>query len=163
MSTNHGNWTTLRLHCGDGRIQRALLDHAESFGGHSDAFLLPGGIKYLLGFSWRHPFAKLFAWLVGVVAFWAFHLYLSLHKQEVILVIQHEDCGAYGGSKAFPDAAAEKAFHEEQLRKAEALLRKALPQKRIVTAYVLLSGEVLSSYQPGAGFQSGTPVLQKTH
>ena len=47
-----------------------------------------------------------------------------LHGTKRAILMTHRDCGAYGGSKQFADAAAEKAHHERQLAAARAFVEK---------------------------------------
>ncbi len=50
---------------------------------------------------------------------------LRLHKSERIILMNHSDCGAYGGLKSFGgDEAAEKTAHIEELAKAKEFLQK---------------------------------------
>jgi hypothetical protein len=43
------------------------------------------------------------------------------------MLVNHRDCGAYGGSDAFHSTEAERAQHENDLRRAAELLRKEFP------------------------------------
>lgn len=133
MSNNHHGavWATVRFACGDGRFQRAMLEYAESLGGLSDPVLAPGGVKkFLADESYRNKIWEDIA------------IYFGLHGQNTILVLQHEDCGAYGGKSAFSDDAAEKEFHKQELARAAALLRERFPDKRVVTRFISLDGAV---------------------
>lgn len=52
---------------------------------------------------------------------------ISLHKTDIVVIMTHSDCGAYGGLKSFGNnEETEKRFHEEELRSALAFLRAAL-------------------------------------
>ena len=66
----------------------------------------------------------------------------SLHESKLTILIQHEDCGAYGGSEAFESFEAEKAFQGKELEKAELLLTKKFPDSEIERCFIRLSGEV---------------------
>ena len=66
-----------------------------------------------------------------------------LHKPEVIVLIQHEDCGAYGGSKAFGDFSKEWELQKSELEKAEHILKKEFSQT-IEKYFAKLSGEMIS-------------------
>jgi len=53
----------------------------------------------------------------------------------------HSDCGAYGGLEAFGgDAQAEARHHADELRRAAACLRQALPGVSVVCYYVDFEG-----------------------
>lgn len=65
---------------------------------------------------------------------------LELHAARKVVIINHEDCGAYGGSKVFEeDAAREQAFHEEELRKARKMILADFPDKEVILAYARLA------------------------
>lgn len=63
----------------------------------------------------------------------------DLHHVQKIVIVNHADCGAYGGSERFyGDAEAEQKFHEGELRKAEKKITAKYPEKKIIIAYAKL-------------------------
>jgi len=66
-----------------------------------------------------------------------------LHEPKTIMLIQHEDCGAYGGSKAFASFDEESNTQKSELEKAELILKKEFPQT-IEKYLARLSGEIVS-------------------
>jgi carbonic anhydrase len=50
-----------------------------------------------------------------------------LHSIETVHIIAHEDCGAYGGSKAFPSLEAERDSHTKKMQEAHALIHEKFP------------------------------------
>lgn len=63
----------------------------------------------------------------------------DLHHAQKIIIVNHEDCGAYGGSKRFnnnPDL--EQEFHENKLREARVKILKSFPEKEVVLVYARL-------------------------
>jgi hypothetical protein len=61
------------------------------------------------------------------------------------VLIQHEDCGAYGGSKAFNTPQQEVEHQKKELQKAAALLNQQFFQP--VEKYLIrLSGEIISLF-----------------
>ena len=55
----------------------------------------------------------------------------DLHHAEKIVIVNHADCGAYGGSKQFKgDLEAEQKFHESELQKAKEKILEILSGKR---------------------------------
>lgn len=63
----------------------------------------------------------------------------DLHNVSKIVIVNHQDCGAYGGSKQFKgDADAEQKFHEGELRKAKEKISTQFPGKVIILAYAKL-------------------------
>ncbi len=51
---------------------------------------------------------------------------VRLHGTKRVVLMLHRDCGAYGGSKSFADAEAEKAELIKQLHQAQDLVKKEL-------------------------------------
>lgn len=70
-----------------------------------------------------------------------FEISLSLHKTEKIVIVDHADCGAYGGKKVFKNVKEERDFHIKNLKKAKAILVKHFPKKEIVLVYADLKDE----------------------
>ncbi len=63
----------------------------------------------------------------------------DLHHVEKIVIVNHADCGAYGGSSEFKgDLEAEQKFHEGELRKAKEKILKYYPGKVVTLAYAKL-------------------------
>jgi carbonic anhydrase len=66
----------------------------------------------------------------------------NLHHVEKIVIVNHTDCGAYGGSKQFNgDSNAEQKFHEEQLKSAKEKILKYYPNKEVILVYAKLVDE----------------------
>lgn len=68
----------------------------------------------------------------------------KLHEPKTIGLIQHEDCGAYGGSKAFASFEEELNTQKSELDRAEQILKKEFPQIVIEKHFARLSGEIVS-------------------
>lgn len=66
----------------------------------------------------------------------------NLHHAKKIVIVNHQDCGAYGGSGKFNgDSEAEIAFHKEELEKAKKRLLELYPDKEIITAFVKIDAD----------------------
>jgi hypothetical protein len=66
---------------------------------------------------------------------------IRLHGTDRVALMVHSDCGAYGGLKAFSgDAQAEARHHANELQRAAACLRQALPGVSVVCCYVDFEG-----------------------
>lgn len=64
---------------------------------------------------------------------------VELHHAKKIVIINHQDCGAYGGSAKFNnDEKAEQEFHEKELKKAKNKILGKYPDKEITLIYVKL-------------------------
>lgn len=115
----------LAVHCIDFRIQRFLNEYLERrFPGAYDRVALAGGVK-------EFPLEQ-----CGTS--------VRLHGPKTILLIQHEDCGAYGGSGALGEFPAELAFQKEELQKAERTVREHFPDIAVENFLIRLSGEMIS-------------------
>lgn len=67
---------------------------------------------------------------------------IELHHAKKIVIVNHEDCGAYGGSKKFGgDAAAEQNFHETELKKAKEKILEKYSDKEVVLVYAKLTDD----------------------
>ena len=65
----------------------------------------------------------------------------DLHHAQKIILVNHEDCGAYGGSAKFATREDEQKFHEEELRKAKTKIAEKYPDKEIILIYARLVDE----------------------
>lgn len=96
---------SLVLSCMDWRLRPALYDKIAVFAGTTfDAVTVPGGVKALLESGPVRDF------LLGAVAISA-----SLHKVRRAVLVNHTDCGAYGGRCAFKSDEEEMARHRDDL------------------------------------------------
>lgn len=68
-------------------------------------------------------------------------LSLDLHKIKKIVIVDHADCGAYGGRRAFKDEEQERSAHLENLRKVKMMLAEKFPEQKIVLIYANLEGD----------------------
>lgn len=55
----------------------------------------------------------------------------KLHGMEEVHVIQHVDCGAYGGSTTFEDTTTEEAFQKAQITEVRAVITEKFPDIRV--------------------------------
>jgi len=67
------------------------------------------------------------------VAYLMSHLALArdLHGVTTIHLIDHIDCGAYGGSKQHANETAEKKFHRTELDRAAKAIKKKFPKLKV--------------------------------
>ncbi len=123
----------LVIHCIDFRFRKSLSEFLEArFGDSYDLVSVAGGVKRLVSDPLDNNF------ILEQVK-----ISDKLHKPEFILLIQHEDCGAYGGSATFGDFSTEQEAQNQELEKAEALLKDQCTQP--VEKYLIrLSGDMVS-------------------
>ncbi|MDO8529337.1 MAG: hypothetical protein Q7S18_01580 [bacterium] len=64
---------------------------------------------------------------------------VNFHHAEKIVIVNHQDCGAYGGSAKFGgDGEAEQKFHEGELQKAKEKVLSVYPDKEVILVYAKL-------------------------
>jgi len=70
---------------------------------------------------------------------------VSLHGTKEVILCNHTDCGAYGGSKEFVSAEEERKFHTEELKKAKETVLQKHPSLtvRMLLAEIQPSGIVV--------------------
>lgn len=61
---------------------------------------------------------------------------ISLHKIKEVWLFDHIDCGAYGGSKTFENAEAEKEFHSKRMTKAAEIISEKFPEIKVKKFFV---------------------------
>jgi carbonic anhydrase len=64
-----------------------------------------------------------------------------LHHVKKVVLINHSDCGAYGGSDKFATTEDEIRFHGEELMKAAKVIREKFPHLEVNTMIALLSSQ----------------------
>lgn len=110
----------LVLCCIDFRFHEGFLDKVrtelgiESF----DLVALAGGAKNL-----ANPEKEFFR----EVVLRNIEISVKLHKIKKVILTNHIDCGAYGGSKSFGSREEEINFHKTELSRARHIVRKQFP------------------------------------
>lgn len=56
---------------------------------------------------------------------------IKLHNARFLILTNHIDCGAYGGSESFASYKEEADFHKKELDKAKRIVRKIFPELKI--------------------------------
>ena len=113
------------LTCIDFRFRKEVGDLLSRAGFRDfDLVALPGASKAVIEESSR-----------GVL-FHAVEASLALHHPRRIIVVDHIDCGAYGGSAAFAGPEDEEAFHAARLDEAREIIRGEFPLLEVVAAYM---------------------------
>lgn len=125
LSTHHCDLLLVR--CFDFRFRETDQKFVEEFLGSKnfDLTCLPAPAKRLLENETQR--ALLVADIQKVCQ--------GLHQVKKVLLLGHWDCGGYGGSQSFADAQAEEETYISDLKKAQALLRAALPDLPILIGY----------------------------
>lgn len=61
---------------------------------------------------------------------------IKLHHPERIILTNHTDCGAYGGSKKFTSHRHEIAFHRQELQKAKQIIKNKFKKLKVDTLII---------------------------
>lgn len=56
----------------------------------------------------------------------------TLHQSSEVHLIQHVDCGAYGGSSTFGNLSKERAIQAAEIEKARKVITKEFPQMTVI-------------------------------
>jgi carbonic anhydrase len=111
------HWPILALSCIDGRFIKRTIDFlGKEAGAVFDYRTEVGCSKALLDCD---EDCKRFFNIIEVS--------VRLHGIEEVWLIDHIDCGAYGGSKSFSSEAEEREFHASRLRQAADKVREKFP------------------------------------
>ncbi|MFA5128640.1 MAG: carbonic anhydrase [Patescibacteria group bacterium] len=95
-----------------------------------DQYVFPGGPKALVSEPTRNVFLEALK-----------NVSINLHHIEKIILIAHRDCGAYGGSVAFPDLATEEATQIKDLQTVRDILLEQFPKISVSMFYAEIIGE----------------------
>ncbi len=118
---NLHHWEVLAVSCIDGRFIKRITDWlAEQTGGIFDYRTEVGASKAIIDCESDRDGC------CNVI-----EVSLKLHSIKKLYLIDHIDCGAYGGSKSFASEDEEYKFHIERLGKAAAILAKKYPHLEI--------------------------------
>lgn len=115
----------LVIHCIDFRFRHQIADWiAENLNDQADLVAIAGVSKALNDEASRD------------VVLYQIEIANKLHDMTRVHLMDHVDCGAYGGSKSYSDKAAEVAMHQEELKKAAQIVKAKLPSLTVKTYVV---------------------------
>lgn len=115
----------------DFRLTKLVYKFAKSIGIKKDYDLITigGGIKSLV--KPKDPNDKNF--LMRQIA-----ISVELHEIKKIIIISHEDCGAYGGKKAFESDEIENKTHQQDTEQAKQIILEKYPNLEIEIKHACL-------------------------
>lgn len=127
----HHTCKAVVVHCMDFRFQKALHRFfEEQYSEGYDNIIAAGGVKDMLD-------NKENSFVLGQI-----RLSLQLHEPREIVLVQHEDCGAYGGSAALGEQ--EMEFQKNQLKETEDFLVTQCSGVAVKKYIIKLSGDILA-------------------
>lgn len=120
MGGNEHTCEALVLCCIDFRFHEGFLEKVKTELGveRFDLVALAGGVKNIVS-----PADKKFS----DVVFGNIEIAAKLHEIKKVILTNHMDCGAYGGSKSFGSREDEIDFHKSELSRARHIVEKAFP------------------------------------
>ncbi|MDP2934039.1 MAG: hypothetical protein Q8N81_08015 [bacterium] len=126
MSENHSA-EALVLTCIDFRFHEQIVKLLHERGINSfDLKCDAGAVKYLV--SDEKPAVR--DWILENI-----EIAKRLHHISQVVLINHYDCGAYGGNSAFESDEAQLVFHREQLAAARTKILVAYPDLAVKTFF----------------------------
>jgi len=119
--------STLIVHCMDFRFIRDIRAWMEGRGmlGDCDVVAVPGVAKVLVDPQMLGD-ADFLLRAIGVA--------VNLHGAKRIILLNHLDCGAYGGARAFAAPQDERKRHERHLRRGAEIVRERFPHVAVAIA-----------------------------
>jgi carbonic anhydrase len=116
---------TLVIACVDFRFRKHMCELL-SYAGYRDfdILTLPGAAKSVSDPVYRESL------------FQAIETVVRVHETRKIVIVDHMDCAACGGSEAFDNAEAEEAFHARQLNAAHETLKSRFSSLDVEMAYL---------------------------
>ena len=128
---------TLVLHCIDFRFGSPIKDYLgkNNLLGDCDIVSVAGAAKNIA--SPKLPTDKEFIMRQIEIS-------KSLHEITTIILMNHTDCGAYGGRKAFESREVEESMHADEMRAAAEIIRTQFPDIaiKLILANIEESGEI---------------------
>lgn len=152
MSQAHA-CTTLTVHCMDFRFIQGLRAWMAQRGtlGTSDVIAVPGVAKVLVDPQMPED-ADFLLRAMGIA--------VNLHRVQRVVLVNHLDCGTYGGSRAFGTPALEEERHRDDLRKAADLIRERFPHVAVELAIASLGdGDAVTVHVVDHLEQSDRPAV----
>jgi carbonic anhydrase len=128
---------SLIIHCIDFRLGKKIKAYLEenSLLGDCDIISVAGAIKNLA--SPDSPADKDF--LLGQIG-----VSVRLHGINKAILLNHTDCGAYGGSSKFNSSEEEREFHIKEMERAKSVILEKYPglEVEMILGKISPSGEV---------------------
>lgn len=126
---NHVECEAVVLSCVDYRFWLDIVDYVQNVLNirKFDFPSIPGGVQAIIKGN--------------ELALNCIHVPVALHQVSKIILVNHEDCGAYGGSENFLQGHGhERTTHENDLSVASRILSKKYPDLEIIALYASFQG-----------------------
>jgi len=118
----------------DFRLAKPVGEYLERKGllGDCDVISVAGGVKNIRGPEDLHGEDNVLSQL---------KISADLHNICKVILSNHIDCGAYGGSSRFTSVEEERSFHIAEMRRAKAVIHDLFPALQISIALGIIRGE----------------------
>lgn len=117
------------LNCMDFRFRPLIAEWIDSeLGGKADQIAMAGATKALLDDTSREATLN----YIGIA--------IRLHDAKTLHIVDHIDCGAYGGSAKFTDKGEEITFHHDQLAAATKVVKESYPDLNVASHIIDFDG-----------------------
>lgn len=127
----------LLIRCIDFRLAKSIKNYLEenNLVGDCDVLSVAGAVKPLL--SPKNPSDKDFI-------FDQINTSVNLHNIKEVILSNHTDCGAYGGSAKFASSEEEESFHVKEMKTAKEIILQKYPhlEIRLVLGKIMSDGTV---------------------
>lgn len=130
------------MHCMDFRFGKKMKEFMETNGlmGDADLVSIAGAAKNIV-----NPETQAFALRQIEIS-------KTLHEMKRVFLVNHTDCGAYGGKKAFADEKAEYEKLTGDLREARNIVKAKWPDLEVVLWLARIDGT--DGHEPAISFES---------
>ncbi len=137
---SHTSLSNLVVHCADGRLMKHIYKWLESQGivGHCDELSFAGGCKDLVAPKQEADREYLLR-QIGILR--------ELHGTQRVFLMNHTDCGAYGGKNAFGNESQEMQKHTGDLHEAASLIKKQWPDMEVRMIVITMEGDEVRSFE----------------
>jgi hypothetical protein len=121
MSSDPNKKVKLLFACLDWRLHPAIENYFLNFADGCDLCVTAGSVKGLIDSATQSYFLE------------QINISKKLHNCQAVVLTMHMDCGAYGGSRAFPAEADETANCQDQLSQAKTFVEQNFPEMPVET------------------------------
>ncbi len=137
---SHTSLSNLVMHCGDGRLMRDIYKWLDGQGvvGQCDELSLAGGCKDLITPEYETDRDYLLR-QIGK--------FRRLHGTQRVFLVNHMDCGGYGGKSAFENEAQEMQKHAGDLHEAASLIQNKWPDMEVRKIVIIMEGDEVKDFQ----------------
>lgn len=133
LSSHHYTADAAVVWCYDNRFWKSFRTLVEKEGlKHFDPIVVAGGAKSIASPNKKAEREFLLKQI---------EISIKLHHTSRVILMNHVDCGAYGGSKTFGnDVEREFSTHEKELEAAKKLIKKKFPKVKVDIVFVNFTG-----------------------